>query len=1010
MRLKTAFAIVLLSLAPCFAGTIIAQKFNFKVYSVNNGLPHGQVHDIEQTHDGFIWLATLGGGLSRFDGTNFVTYSVKDGLNSDLVEVVHQDSRQRLWASTEAGGLFRFEGNRFVEAFPGDSLQNTVVLNIKELSNGDLWFATYRSGIWIYDGDKLRRLSVDDGLPHQTVWDMWEREDGTILIATHDGLSVYDGERFTNYRQSDGLSGERVFRIEEDDEGKFWLATSDGITIWDGSSFDTVHTIQDVDLNFVYYIKKSSDGRMWIGTEHEGVFIHDNGNYRHITKQYGLSSDHIYSIFEDRDGNIWVATDENGVNIFQGDSYRFYGKESGLESEEVLSLHRASDNTLWLGTYEGIFSYDGKRFRRHGSFDEYSESPEIWDIAELPNGHLLFLMPDNAIYEFDGTTFSSYTKRMRLETWYTFDLFVYNNHLWIGTDEGLIEVLDSGYRHYKPADGLVSNVIRSMHKGSDGNLWIATYNGLSVYDGNEFRNLRLGDGLSHSEINYITEDNAGNVWLGTGGGVTLLQDGEIGEEAHIVNFGREDGMKLFDTQFLWFDESGDLWQGTNAGLQLLNVSAYLQGGEMAITHYALVNEGIGVETNHKAILPGEDGKAYMGTMNGLLDFDPRALVKNEKAPDVYLTNILENSKLVDWGDHADTLSFELGVPKFPKVTFPYSNQSLTFAYSGLSFGHTKDLEYRYKLEGFEEEWMPATEARTATYTNIPPGDYTFKVEAGTGNGQWSTREAGYSFSIDYPYWQSYWFYLLVTATVLGAGYFYTRFRLQSLEKSKLKQLVDEQTEDLQIALKEKETLLSEIHHRVKNNLAVITGLLELQMEYSEDEYSTRTLKESQRRVQSIAMIHEKLYQNDRLSEIDFRKYVEELLEILSYSFNIQNKKIDISKNIDDINLTIDQSIPCGLILNELVSNAFEHAFNGRKEGDILVEFKKAGPKIFFSVADDGCGLPDDIDEKKKDSLGITLVETLTLQLHGDLDIQSNGEGTIFTIIFEQEKPYEKLPV
>jgi two-component sensor histidine kinase len=285
------------------------------------------------------------------------------------------------------------------------------------------------------------------------------------------------------------------------------------------------------------------------------------------------------------------------------------------------------------------------------------------------------------------------------------------------------------------------------------------------------------------------------------------------------------------------------------------------------------------------------------------------------------------------------------------------------------------------------------------------------VQASLGNKIWSTLPATYNFSIDYPFWRSYWFYLLATASLIGIGYLYTRFRLQALEKKKLKKLVDEQTKDLQVALKEKETLLSEIHHRVKNNLAVITGLLELQMGYSEDEYSIRSLKESQRRVQSIAMIHEKLYQNERLSEIDFRKYIEELLEILGYTFNFENKKIDVSPYVDNIKLTIDQSIPCGLILNELVCNAFEHAFKDQSEGDILVEFTKGDHNIItFRVADNGRGLPEDIHDKKNDSLGLTLVETLTLQLNGELEIESDKKGTIFTITFEQEKAENNLPV
>lgn len=1005
MDRKFIITLIFLGLAPCFAVTGIAQKFNFKIYSVNNGLPHSQVHDIEQTDDGFIWIATLGGGLTRFDGLNFVSFTKNDGLNSDLVEVVFQDSKQRLWVATEAGGIYQFAGNRFKEAFPEDSISNTVILNIYERSNGELWFASYRGGIFIFDGKEFKRLGTEDGLPHSTVWDFWEREDGSMLIATHDGFSIYDGTEFKNYKESDGLSGEKVFKIDRDAEGDFWFATSNGVTVWDGKSdsFKTIRTINGKDLNYVYDIIRAHDGKIWIGTEHIGLFIYDGRNYQQVTKKSGLSSNYIYSFFEDADGQMWVATDENGVNLFQGEAYRFYGSESGLESEEVLSIHRSADNTLWLGTYEGIYTYDGTKFTSFGEFSEFDTSQEVWDIAELPNGNMLFLMPDNSIYEYDGESFSNYTEEHGLEKWYTYELFVDDGQLWIGTDEGLVKVKESGYEKIMGKDGLASNVVRNLFRGTDGKLWVGTYNGLSVYDGEKFNNFGLDEGLAHSEINFITEDDKGNIWLGTGGGVTLLKGGVIDDTSNVVNFGRKEGMKLLNTQFLWFDAEGNLWQGTNAGIQLLDVPDYWETGNMSVTHYPLTNESVGIETTHKAIVPMEDGKALIGTMGGLLDFEPAAMPVSEKAPKVYLNNIMANSNSIEWEKYADSLSYRLGVPQFPEITLPHSNQSITFFYSGLDFTNSQNLKYRYRLLGFEDKWMPETQSRSATYTNISPGDYTFQVQATTGNGEWSVQPASFSFAIDYPFWRTYWFYLLATLTFLGIGYLYTKFRLQALEKNKLRKLVDEQTRDLQKALEEKETLLAEIHHRVKNNLAVITGLLELQMDYSADEFSTRSLKESQRRVQSIAMVHEKLYQNDRLSEIDFQKYIEELLEILAYSFGMENKKIDINHNVENINLSIDQAIPCGLILNELVSNSFEHAFTGLDEGNVFVTFKENGEHIIFSVSDNGCGLPGDIDSKKNDSLGITLVETLTMQLQGDLDVQSSDSGTEFTITFEKEK-------
>jgi two-component sensor histidine kinase len=233
-----------------------------------------------------------------------------------------------------------------------------------------------------------------------------------------------------------------------------------------------------------------------------------------------------------------------------------------------------------------------------------------------------------------------------------------------------------------------------------------------------------------------------------------------------------------------------------------------------------------------------------------------------------------------------------------------------------------------------------------------------------------------------------------------------------LEKQRLQEQVDEQTKDLQEALAEKEVLIKEIHHRVKNNLAVISGLLELQMGYADNSFVSRVLSESQRRVQSISMIHEKLYQNERLAEIDFEKYVHELIDIIAYSFSSPDKDINIDIEIDDFKLGVDQGIPCGLILNEVVSNAFEHAFKGRKEGTIKIRMNEIGRKVRLIIKDDGKGLPENFENTERDSLGVTLVETLSQQLQGEYEMTSNGEdgqGTRFSLEFEKEEAPLKVP-
>jgi len=194
---------------------------------------------------------------------------------------------------------------------------------------------------------------------------------------------------------------------------------------------------------------------------------------------------------------------------------------------------------------------------------------------------------------------------------------------------------------------------------------------------------------------------------------------------------------------------------------------------------------------------------------------------------------------------------------------------------------------------------------------------------------------------------------------------------------------------------------------------VISGLFELQVDYSDDEFATKILRESQRRIQSISMIHEKLYQNERLAEIDFSKYIKELVDVITYSNSKTDNNIDVEISTGNVKLGVNQGIPCGLIINELISNAYEHAFEGREEGKVWITFEELEEtKIKLSVKDNGIGLPADFEEKQQESqsLGMVLVETLARQLSGDMEIRNLAQGVEFIIEFEKENPTLKIPV
>ncbi len=994
-----------------------AQRYNFKSYSVNNGLPHSQVHGLFQTHDGYLWAGTYGGGLAKFDGEKFTTYTTEDGLKDNSVEIIFEDSQENLWVTTYQSGIAKMEDNKFVYPFKNSALDTADVFAVDEMNNGELWIGTFDAGIFIYDGSELDRITTEDGLIHNAIWDFWEADNGDIWIATSGGISILknnqlkEGKEFQNFTAEDGLSGSEIYRVVPDSEGKLWFATSNGVTVWDGTSFSTITELAGKELDYIYDIISASDGSMWIGTYSKGVFVYSDNTAKHITKNNGLSSNYIYDLYEDEDGNVWVATDEDGISRYEGEAFTFYGTESGVVSPRIYSLHEDREDNIWVGTSEGVYNFEGGNFKSRGFPKRYDSSKEVWDITELPGGDLLFLMPDNAIYRYDGRDFTNYSEAHNFDLWFTYDLHISpDSSLWIGTEVGLFHQKGDELANYSSSDGLPSNIVYQIYQHK-GYFWLATYNGISRYDGSTFKNYTTTDGINHRYINFITSDEKGNLWLGTGGGVSLLNLDENGNVVSIDSFGKEIGMESLTTQALWFDESGSLWQGTNGGIYRLDVPGYWETGNMELMHYRLTDSGNGIETNQGAVLPIGDNRVLFGTMEGILELRPNKIGEQTKDLNLHITNVQRNSQDIDWTQYEDSLSYKLGRPLFPEVTFPYGQHTYSISYNAPFFGNTSSEKFRYKLEGFDDNWSGPTNSQTAIFTNLDPGDYNFIVQVKTQDSEWSENEAQYQFAVAHPFWQTYWFYGLVALSTIGLIYGYIRVRVGMLEKQSLQELVDEQTEDLQEALAEKEVLIKEIHHRVKNNLAVISGLLELQRGYAEDEFVNRVLSESQRRVQSISMIHEKLYQNERLAEIDFEKYIRELIDIIAYSFNYTDKEIEVDIEIDDFKLGVSQGIPCGLMLNELVSNSYEHAFTDQQKGKIKISAKHTqSGKIELIVEDNGKGLPEDFSIGQNGSLGLTLIDTLSGQLQGEYVLENIENGMQFVLEFEMEEPEEKVPV
>lgn len=950
-----------------------------------------------------MWFGTFGGGISKFDGYSFKRFTRKQGLRDNVITAAFEDSNHNLWVSTETGGV-GILSDYLVYKFRTSPLDTVSIYKIEESRDGRIWFATYGAGIFVYNQHSLKQLTVEDGLSSNYVWDFYFSKDGPVWVGTHNGISILhideknEGSLIDTVTDTAKIGGHAVYDILKDSDGALWFATNHGVTVRTNKESKIISEINNTPLGYTYSIVEDKEGNIWFGTAEKGIYRQfDDNKFYHITEKNGLSSNYIFTLYKDRNSNIWVGTNEDGVNLYKGDAFVTIPAPANRRNWSVLSLSGTTTGELWVGTDgHGLWKMPVNRHNVQAR-QAGLEGREVWVIEKRKNGNLLLLMGDNHILEYDGVSFENFNKKIGLiPAPFTVDLFVDSQkRIWIGTDEGLYLVKNGAITKFTTKEGLADNLIWEITE-HHGQIWIATDKGLSIFDNGTFKNLTTADGLVDNLVSTVIKGRQNKMWIGTAAGISLLRRNPQSRSVTVQNIDANDGLPLTDIQLLQIDKNGLLWQGTNGGLQVFNTNLAQDNRPLKVGWFPLDNSN-GLEFAHKAVFTDSHDIIWFGSTGGLVSFNPDKFKFPARGPHARITGLKINFQTEI--NLRPTTESNYGFGRH-QTEFQYDQDDLAFQFSALNFKDPDQVQYRYRLKGFTNKWSEITTARQAQYTNLEPRGYAFEVQASNKYGVWGTT-AVFAFSITPPFWNTYWFYLLSVCLIAGMGYMVFTSWLHYTQANNLKNLVDEKTQKLQRALREKEILIKEIHHRVKNNLAVISGMFELQLDHVENERAGHILRESQRRVLSISMIHEKLYQNKSLSEINFNKYITELVEIIAYSFSHLDQEISTRVEVDEgLMLSLDQGIPCGLIINEVVSNAYEHAFNRQETGNIDIILSAAGQTVTLIIKDNGTGMKNFDLAATRDSLGITLVHTLTQQLEGRLDIDSSSQGTTVTVIFQ----------
>lgn len=989
--------------------------YHFTIYKNDRedsaSISSNMVNDIIEDKNGNLWMATYQ-GLSVYDRrkNTFSNYLHKDNERNSIVNNVIQcllyDKRGNFWIGTE-GGLSKFENNRFINyvhsSTSSGSLANNDVTSLMEDNAGNLWIATRGGGIDRFDASKNEfvhhMIIAGNGKKNLSneVLDLYEDKDHLFWIATQDGLYTFNKMKATFQRQiMDGqVSGSVVTRLAEDRERNIWIGTeNDGLYLYSQHTkrFQNFRNSSDptsLSNNSIWSIYKDRNHNMWVGTYSGAINLYDANRkqFSHYKNKpwdkNSLSHNSVLTIKEDKQHNLWIATDGGGLNYFERDTEKFYHfktdpkRPGSIGGNHVGHLLIDQDENLWTSSW-------GK------------------GISVLPKGKTAFTYYRNS--QDDPSSLSSN---------YCFDLYKDSEqHIWVATLDAGLNKLNADkktFTHYVPdsnnPDAINSKVLLTLFEDSDSNLWIGSENlGLNVLKKNSTKFLHhLNEpgnlkSLSNNTVNVITEDKDKNLWIGTNGGLNRFDYKTKEFKAWLKN----DGLPHDGVKSILIDDHGNLWLGTSSGISKFDPN------KESFKNYN-VDDGLqGNEFNRTAAIKTVSGEMYFGGTNGFNRFFPDSIKDNTAVPPIAITDFLVFNQSLD-NRKGSLLTNHISETR--EIQLPYNASVFSIEFAALDIINPQKIKYAYKLENFDQSWNHIGNKRTATYTHLDPGEYTFRVIASNSDGIWNEEGTSLKIIIVPPFWKTLWFKSLCIILGIGSIFIFVRIRLYTLEKQKalLETKVAEKSLSLQTLVKqqekllnEKEWLIKEIHHRVKNNFHMVVGLMGTQSAYIKSNEALQALEDSKHRIHTMSLIHQKLYQSEDLCATQMKDYIHELVAYLKDSFRTSH--IIFLIECESIELELSCSLPLGLILNEAITNSIKYAFPGNTQGTIKITLSHVNTdSIRMIIADNGIGIPLVDDQGSKLSMGLNLMEGLTGDIGGTFLVKREN-GTIIQIDF----PYDTI--
>ncbi len=992
--------------------------------SMEDGLPSRMINDVLQDHDGFMWFATAN-GLCRYDGHSFKMYNTQNApfLTNNITRLA-VDSKNHLFIqftlnsgsnySANTYQVFDLKTYQFIklnEALPNMPFTTEQIQLMCHDELGYIFFFTDKPyKLWQYSNASTFELRAEFS----------NLSNGNISIsplivsmnAVNDCIVIYINEscsylirrgwapvEFKFVQNVIGILDGKQFFLYDASLKKNMTIDSLGNT----SKLPNTSIVSSTGWNIPNYkgpsqLFKSEGYNYYLLKENQWVEIFN------AIEQKNLGYFGIPSYCEDRNGNYWFCTDK-GV-------YQVNIRKNKFEHLFCNAQINKIGNDPVRAIYADQNQKGEKRVFAMVSF-QLRVKEEQESIIQNMGGPIL-LKKNEWLYTASGSTVltklnltsgktRSYPFLYIGETWSIADFS--DSLLLIGgssgiqifnTISGMSRLINYNQKNISPPVN-VYRIIKTKSKG-----WVAVAeNGIYLINENPSVYDYYGKGqqnpehrLPFTDIFDFYEDKSGVAWLAMNGEGLIRWNWNSPHPMLAENFKKftiENGLLDNILYRIEEDNNNNFWISSYSGLMKFNKINF------STKNYRTKDGLTNTEFNRISSFKDDEGIMYFGGQNGIDVFDPRKMNADSKESIVPF-RLVGLSKYASKKDAIVDVSKDLKT--FQEIIMNVGDKLLTISYSLLDF-QDRPHRYAYRIEGIDEDWNYVNE-NVIRISSFPYGKFKLRIKAQLESGNWNEQEILIPIHVLKPFYLQTLFIVITSLIFVFFVYLIIVFRTRKFKKDSiiLEQKVHQRTESLNMALSEKELLLTEIHHRVKNNLQVISGLLELRKSGIDDEKGMAAFSESQSGIMSIAMIHELLYQNENVGKLEFNVILNNIISNVAQLFGKQDRKIVFEIEPNNYVLNINTSVTLGLIMNELLTNAFKY-LPAHQQNKVVIKVSQMGNHLYRLIFhDNGPGLASGVDFEKPVTIGFSMIKSLVKQLHGGIFYEYE-QGSKFVIDFEE---------